>query len=48
MLRRLIMLNQNIRTRLFHMNLTLLPQMNEIYELELAFWNHSCSTKQTW
>jgi SAM-dependent methyltransferase len=31
------MLNQDIRTRLFHSHLALLPQMNEIYELELAF-----------
>ena len=31
------MLNQDIRSRLFHSDLALLPQMNEIYELELAF-----------
>lgn len=31
------MLNQDIRTRLFRSHLALLPQMNEIYELELAF-----------
>src|SRR5437870_3561527 len=31
------MLNPDIRSRLFHTDLDLLPQMNEIYELELAF-----------
>ncbi len=31
------MLQHNIRNRLFHSNLEMLPQMNEIYELELAF-----------
>jgi hypothetical protein len=31
------MLNPDIRSRLFHTDLTMLPQMNEIYELELAF-----------
>lgn len=33
----LTMLQDNIRQRLFHGHLELLPQMNEIYELELAF-----------
>lgn len=31
------MLSESVRTALFHGNLELLPQMNEIYELELAY-----------
>src|SRR5260370_20626398 len=31
------MLHPDIRARLFHTDLTMPPQMNEIYELELAF-----------
>lgn len=31
------MIQNDLRQRLFHSNLELLPQMNEIYELELAF-----------